>query len=140
VEIDKQRNMWKALKYLYYKLYKLLLRMNGEEDLPQITAMLAVGTLLIFNALAVLAIINIYFPFWDYPDIPRLKFYIVFVIPWALILYFTFVFKGKYKRIINGFKDETEKQRIRGKAFVIIYMFLSFCLTMVSLIIISLNR
>lgn len=124
--------MWKSYKYLYYKLYKLFVRINGKNDIPEYTAMFAIATLLFCNLLAVLNAINVFSPFWDYPEISRGRFFI-YLIPYTLIFYFAFVFNGKYKRIIKEFKKEGEEQRKKGKKNVILYMAISLLLVIASL-------
>ncbi len=125
--------MWKSYKYLYYKLYKLFVRMNGKDDIPEYTAMLGVGTLLFFNILAILSTVNVFYPFWSFPEISRATFFIYVGVPYILILYFAFVFNGKYKRIIKEFTKEGEEQRKKGKRNVILYMAISLLLVIASL-------
>ena len=67
--------MWKSIKYLYYKLYKLFVRINGKEDFPEYTAMLGVGTLFFFNFLAIISILNIIHPITLFPEISRVNFF-----------------------------------------------------------------
>lgn len=132
--------MWKSIKYLYYKLYKLFVKINGANDLPEYTAMLGVGGLFFFNILAIISIVDVFYPFFEYPDISRGTFFIYFGIPNVLILYLAFVFNGKYKRIIKEFKNENEEQRKRGRRNVILYMSISLLLVIASLSLIVLKN
>lgn len=132
--------MWKSLKYLFYKLYKLFVKINGKDNYPEYTAMLAVGTLLFFNILTILSIINVFYPFWCFPEISRGCFFIYIGAPYVLILYFAFVFNNKHVRIIKEFLNENEEQRKRGRGKVIIYFAASMFLVIVSLILIVVNN
>ncbi len=123
--------MWKSYKYLYYKLFKFFVKVNGKNDIPEYTAMFAVATLLFCNLFAILNTINVFSPFWDYPEISRGSFFI-YLIPYSLIFYFAFVFNSRYKRIIKEFKNESEDQRKRGKRNVIIYIVISLLLVIIS--------
>lgn len=126
--------MWKSIKYLYYKLYKLFVKINGKEDLPEYTAMLGVGTLVFINLLSIISIINvIYQPITLFPEISRTKFFILVGIPYILVLYFIFIFNGKYNSIIKEFMNEKESKRKAGKRNVIFYMAFSLLLVVFSL-------
>lgn len=132
--------MWKSYKYLYYKLYKLFVKMNGQDDFPEYTAMLGVGTLSFFNILAVFSTVNVFYPFWSFPEISRATFFIYVGVPYTLLLYFAFVFNKKYIRIIKEFQDENEEQRKRGRRNVILYMSISLLLVIASLSLIALKN
>lgn len=125
--------MWHSIKYLYYKLYKLFVKINGKDDLPEYTSMIGLGTLFFFNVLSIAAILNILHPFTTFPSISRASFFVSFGIPYFISLYFIFVFNGKYQRIINEFKDESEEKRKKGRVNVILYLLLSFTLVLLSL-------
>ena len=131
--------MWKSYKYLYYKLFKLFVKVNGKNDVPEYTAMLAVATLMLCNLFALLNAINVFSPFWDYPEISRGRFFI-YLIPYTLIFYFAFVFNNKYKRIIKEFKKEDEKQRKIGRRNVIFYIAISLVLVILSLVLIVMKH
>lgn len=132
--------MWKMLKYLFYKLYKLFMRMHGENDIPEYTAMFGVGTLLLCNLIASVSIIDVFFPFWDFPEISRGKFFIIVGIPYVLILYFSFIYKGKYLRIKREYETESEEQRKKGSRNIKIYMVLSLFLIVLSLLLMVLKN
>ena len=125
--------MWHSIKYLYYKLYKLFVKINGKDDLPEYTSMIGLGTLFFFNVLSIAAILNILHPFTTFPSISRASFFVSFGIPYFISLYFIFVFNGKYQRIVNEFKDESEEKRKKGRVNVILYLLLSFTLVLLSL-------
>lgn len=125
--------MWHSIKYLYYKLYKLFVKINGKDDLPEYTSMIGLGTLFFFNVLSIAAILNILLPFTTFPSISRASFFVSFGIPYFISLYFIFVFNGKYQRIIAEFKDESEEKRKKGRVRVILYLLLSFTLVLLSL-------
>ena len=129
---DNKLIMWKSYKYLYYKLYKLFVKINGKSDITEYVAMFAVATLLLCNLFAILNAINVFYPFWDYPEISRSRFFI-YLIPYTLIFYFAFVFNTKYKRILEEFKNENEEHRKKGTRNVILYIAVSFFLVIVSL-------
>lgn len=132
--------MWNSIKYLYYKLYKLFVKLNGKEDLPEYTAMLGVGTLMFFNLLSTISILNVIHPITLFLEVSRAKFFIFAGIPYVLILYFVFIFNGKYKSIIKEFMSESEEQRKRGRRNVILYMAASLLLVIFSLALIVMKN
>lgn len=132
--------MWKPIKYLYFKLYKLFVKINGKDDLPEYTAMIGVGTLLFFNILSVSSIINVFYPFTSFTEISQVNFFIFLGVPYILILYLTFIYNSKYKHIIEKFADENEYMRKKGRKKVIIYMLSSLLLVFFSLILMILKN
>ncbi len=132
--------MWHPIKYLYYKLFKLFVRINGEDDSPEYTAMFTVGLLFFFNILSIASIINLVYQFTTYPSISRTNFFVLFGLPYYIIFYFIFIFKGKYKRIINEFIDESEDDRKKGRRKVISYLLFSFLLVVLSLILVGVGH
>lgn len=131
--------MWKATKYLYYKLYKLFLRMHGKDDLPELTTSIVVGILFFSNLLTLIATIDIFYPVYRFHEIPRGKFILLIGIPWLLFFYLFLAFNGKYKRIIIEFNTESEEQRKKGKTNVIIYIILSVVLFFISFSLLSIK-
>lgn len=132
--------MWHSIKYLYYKLFKLFVRINGEDDSPEYTAMFTVGLLFFFNILSIASIINLVYQFTTYPSISRTNFFVLFGLPYYIIFYFIFILKGKYKRIINEFIDESEDDRKKGRRKVISYLLFSFLLVVLSLILVGVGH
>ncbi|MBK7626000.1 MAG: hypothetical protein IPJ16_02160 [Bacteroidales bacterium] len=126
--------MWHSIKYLYYKLFKLFVRINGQDDLPEYTAMLGLGTLFFLNMLSIVSILNVVYPFTMFPSISRASFFVSVGIPYIIILYFVFVFNGKYKRITNEFINESEDDRKKGRRKVVYYMLFSLLFLIFSLI------
>ncbi|MEZ7885286.1 MAG: hypothetical protein QMB39_08500 [Bacteroidales bacterium] len=132
--------MWHSIKYLYYKLFKLFVKINGEDDSPEYTAMFTVGLLFFFNILSIASIINLVYQFTTYPAISRTNFFVLFGLPYYIIFYFIFIFKGKYKRIINEFINESEDDRKKGRRKVISYLLFSFLLVVLSLILVGVGH
>ncbi len=126
--------MWHSIKYLYYKLFKLFVRINGKDDLPEYSAMLGLGTLLFFNLLSIVSIINLIHPITMLPSISRAFFFVTIGIPYVIFLYFVFIFNGKFKRIIDEYKIESENERIKGRRKVVYFILLSFLLLILSII------
>lgn len=135
----KEMIMWKSYKYLFYKLFKLFIRINGKDDVPEYTTMFAVATLLFCNLFAILNAINVFFPFWSYSTISRGRF-LIYLLPYTLIFYFAFIFNKKYERIIEEFKKENEEQRRRGRKKVILYIAASLIIIILSLSLIVLKN
>jgi Ca2+/Na+ antiporter len=132
--------MWHSIKCLYYKLYKLSVRIHGKDDVPEYTSMLEVGTLMFMNLLSVILIFNVVYPFTSFPEISRSRFFVVIGIPYIIILYFTFIYKRKYNRIVAEFINENESERKSGRKKVVFYVFFSFLLFIFSLVLVILHN
>lgn len=120
------------------------LRINGKDDSPQHTAMLSVAQNFLFNLNALYLIIGsliikpiIYFDFSN--SINSLKLIIclvLFIIPF----FFICIYKKKYLKIINEFKNESTKKRRDGNTYVIIYTVCSFIFQIAGFIVLAHNR
>ncbi len=126
--------MWSSIKYLYYKLYKLFLKIYGKDDLPEYSAMLGVGSLLFINLITFIIIFNLIYPIYSFPDINRSEFFIKFGLPYILILYFVFIYKAKYKKIVGEFSKENESERKFGRIKVILFVLFTLLFWVLSLI------
>lgn len=132
--------MWHSIKYLYYKLFKLFVGIHGKDDIPEYTALCGLGTLFFFNVLSIALILNVVYPFTTFPSISRARFFVTIGIPYYVILYFIFIFNGKYKRIINEFINESEHERKKGRRKVVYYMLFSLILWIFSLILVIMHN
>lgn len=126
--------MWSLIKYLFYKIYKLFLKLYGKDDLPEYSAMLGVGTLLFMNLLSFIVIFNLIYPLYSFPDFSRSEFFIKVGIPYILILYFVFIYKAKYKKIIVEFSKENESERKFGRKKVILFVIFTLLFWVLTLI------
>ena len=118
--------MIKFYKYLYYRLYTWNLKKWGESDFPQGNALLGVSFMMYIN-LGLLAVVLQFFGIQIFflEEVPKKEIIILGLILLA-INYFIFLYKGKYKKIVKMFDNETEKQKSRNILFLWIYVFLSF--------------
>ncbi len=126
--------MYKNYKYLFYKLYKLFLRINGETGIPEYTAMLVVAQNFFANLLALYIFICKLFTgtvLLRFINNWTIFIYLsVFLVPFYLSL----VFRSKYKKIVNEFRNESKEQRISGKRSVILYLAISFLFQILSVL------
>lgn len=132
--------MWKSLKYLYFKLYKVFLGMHGKNAMPEYLAMFGVGVLLFFTLESLISIITVIYPLIDIPDVSRGKFFVYVGIPFVAILYFVFIFNGKDEKIIKEFINENEKKRKAGRRNVILFIIFTLLLFIFSLVLLVLRN
>jgi hypothetical protein len=130
--------MLKSLEYLFYKLYKVFLFINGKDDIPEWTATLAVATLVFIDLFALGIIINVFYPFYFFPEISRGAFAIL-LMPYTFIFYMLFIFKGKHKKIYKEYQKENELEKKRGRKKVTIYISVSIGFLFISLILMTLK-
>lgn len=109
--------MYKAYKYLFYRIYSWNLKTWGEGDVPEYTAILVISLFIGFNLLSLFTFMNLMagYEIIKISEIP--KFYII--IKYLILIfvnYFILVKGGKYMEIAKEFKKENEEERrIRTK-------------------------
>jgi hypothetical protein len=111
------------LDYLYYKLYRAFL-LSSIKDIAAYVAPIAVGSLLGINIFVIngfLAKLDL-IPFF-YSSSFQAGFFTVLLM---VIFAFYYLTKGRYKRIIEKYTDESNAQRIKGNVIVAIYVSVSF--------------
>ena len=115
----------KIYRYIYYKCYCLWLKKKDEPENAHINAVMSITILIYMNLLDFLFIFSTIFK-----DV-KLKLPVVstnvkivictIMISFGLLNYFLLAYKKKYLKIVEEFKNETEKQRKRGTLYVWIY-------------------
>jgi hypothetical protein len=115
--------MWKAYKYTYYWLYTWQKKLWGEVDLPQYNVILGLSLSFIAIIMSFFSLLYIAFDIhFDLEKIPKEKT-LAFGFVLLLIHYFLFVYKGKYKKIEQEFKEESIEERKRKGIWVLLYTF-----------------
>jgi len=121
--------IYRAIKYLYYRIYVWNLGMWGESDLPHLNAILGVSFLMFLNLLTLFFTVK---PLIDCQPCltSSADEYImggVFLIL-VLVNYLLLVRDGKYVKIAEEFKKESPAQKRKGIIFVWFYIIGSFIL------------
>lgn len=117
--------MWRAYKYLYYRLYSWNRKMWGDVATTKIYAVLVISTMVFFNLLTII------FTLQAFTHIPYLisqapKISLAIVIGISILNYFLLMHKDKFQIIEDEFKDESQKVRRKGTLWIIIYFLASF--------------
>jgi len=121
--------IYKAIKYLYYRIYDWNLRAWGESDMPQYNAIIGVSFLMFLNIIGIFIAIealtgNQYFLF-----LPKGEYYAAATCLLLLLFnYFLLVRNGKYLTITEEFKKENSLQKRKGLVFVWLYVIGSFAI------------
>lgn len=120
------KSLFKAYKYLYYKLYHWNLSMHGKSDIPEFNAMLITGLLVFMNVFSIPAFIEALtgYHVLSYFDLPEVLLWVI-VIGYMGVNYFTLYSHERYKKIIKEFEAEGAEQKRRGSVKVLIYITLS---------------
>ncbi len=109
--------MYKAYKYLFYRIYSWNLKTWGEGDVPEYTAILVISLFMGFNLLSIFTFINLMagYEIFKISEIPKSYIIIKYLIL-IFVNYFILVKGGKYIQIAKEFKKENkEARRIRTK-------------------------
>lgn len=110
------------LYYLYYKLYKAVLR-GSLKDIPEFIAPIYFGGLLGINIIVIhLLLVKMNVMPYLFTDIKQGSILMAVLIILAL-LYFR---KEKRETIIQKYSNEPNSQRIKGNVWVSIYVGISF--------------
>src|SRR5438128_1344327 len=97
-----------AYTYLYYRIYAWNLRMWGESDMPQFSALFVMLILFSLNLMTIPTAIEVFTGgrLIHNELIPGVVFLAI-----SLISYFLLVHNGKYKKIAEDFSCESPTQR-----------------------------
>ena len=136
--------MYKLFRYNYYKQYKFFLRINGKNDLPQFTAMLSIAQNVLFNLNALYLIIGslifkpiIYLSFKDpNSSLKVIIGLILFLIPFHLV----FIYRKRYLKILDEFKNESDLDNKKGNIYMIIYTICSIIFQISGFIVLAYNH
>ena len=97
--------MKKFLGYIYNRVYKIFLYINGEKENPQIPTLWYFTFMILFLLDIILK--NCHYTQDIYINFEEI-FLLIFFGVVASILYFLTIFKSKYKGIINKFRNENQ--------------------------------
>lgn len=120
--------MWKAIKYIFYKAYKFYKYEMGDK-MPEFMGILVVYALLSFLLVSILGFAG-YFKHLNKQN--WLISVIIFLAVWLYIFYN----KGKWKKIIKEFENESEKARKRGRILCILAVVFTILLFLSSLVVV----
>lgn len=113
----------KLFRYLFYRLYQLMINV-GNKDVPEIAALFLMSMTLGLNFFSVTFISYLFGYKINLGLDTGLKIGICYLLLTALI-YFSFVYKKKYLEIAKSYENETSKEKYRGNVFAISYFVLS---------------
>lgn len=113
----------KAFRYLFYRLYQLMISV-GNKDIPEIAALFLMSMTLVLNFYSITSISYVFGYKIDLGLDTGLKIGICYFLL-AALLYFSFVHKKKYLEIAKSYENETSKEKKIGKLFAISYFVLS---------------
>ena len=113
----------KAIDYLYYKIYRVVLK-GSLNDIAPFAAMIYSCGIICLNLFVIGAFMR---------KIGLLPFFvrnknqmIIFMISFFVLGYFYFIYGQRYKRIIAKHENENANKRKRGNLVVWTYIILSF--------------
>lgn len=113
------------MKYLYYTFWQLLNKIK-TNDTPATNAMLLISLCQILNIVAVYFIICLITNV-EVIDFPKSTLYIFSALIGSIFFFINyFVLYKKRDVLVNKYKNETPKQRSRGRILLGLYFFGSF--------------
>ena len=107
--------MFKAYKYLFYRIYSWNLRIWGKSDAPEYNTIVGLTVLVLFNIICIISLLEILLKVIIFKpnEIPIIYYLLIFTIMYG-INYFIFIFKKRYEKIVKEFKNEPSKKRNRN--------------------------
>jgi len=114
------------IKYLYYKIYKMILK-TPNKDITEFVSAVYFSGLIWMNSIVINGFLakNKLMPFYSFDGI---QLYIYYGI---LITLVYFYFKSRRLKIIEKYSNESNNKRIFGNLLVCLYMLISFTLIFV---------
>jgi len=116
--------------YLFYKTYLLAQHSKNFEDIPALGGLLFVAPCLMFNIFTVFGLLDA----WDVNTgiVFRKEYKYIFSISLVVILLLYYLYKGRYKRIIEKFEQKKKGISIHPIIVIIIYYGISFGLLLLA--------
>lgn len=114
-------------KYLYYKLYCLWLKKKDEPENAYINAVISISLLIGFNLASIPLVMMALFGrnmFVNFEFPPNWIIYIL-VILFGISQYFLLAHKGRYLKIIDEFKNESEIKRKKSLLYTWVYIIIT---------------
>jgi hypothetical protein len=102
--------------YLFFRVYKVFSFINGKEDAPHITAWLYITFICYFLCLPIIKVNQYLQSLFSKCD---RSLYLILLIAICTIIYFAFIFRSKYLKIISLFTDEKKHWKIIGNLLII---------------------
>jgi hypothetical protein len=116
--------MWKLYKYLFFKLYRLAVKMNMDTT-PEYTAFVSVVALVFMNILSIDGILKLAGMRPGFLDGLSTPTVVVLIISLGVPQYFLLVHNRKYEKIAKEFDNESLTRARTGAALVLFYVILS---------------
>lgn len=121
----------KLLRYLYFRLYQLMIAI-GNKEVPEFAALFLMAMTLVLNFYSIISISYLFGLKIDLGLDTGLKIGSCFL-GLILVLYFSFVHKEKFLEIAKVYRDESAHNKTKGSFIIVGYIILSFLLLITSM-------
>lgn len=116
--------------YLFYKTYLLSQRSKNFDDVPALGGLLFVAPCLMFNIFTIFGLLDAWGVNTGIEFKKEYKF--IFSISLVVILLLYYLYKGRYKRIIEKFEQKKKGISIHPIIVILIYYGISFGLLLLA--------
>jgi phosphatidylglycerophosphate synthase len=120
----------KIYNYLFYKTYLLSKRSGNFDDVPVLGGLLFVLPCLMFNIFTVFMLLDAWGVNTGVEFKKEYKYVFTFSLLLLLLLYY--LYKGRYKKIIEKFEQKEKGKSLRPIFVIIIYYAISFGLLLLA--------
>lgn len=114
----------KIYNYLFYKTYLLTQRSKNFEDMPALGGLLFVAACLMFNIFTVFGLLDAWGVNTGIEYQKEYKF--IFSVSLVVFLLLYYLYKGRYKRIIEKFEQKKKGISMHPIIVIIVYYGISF--------------
>jgi hypothetical protein len=129
-DLNQKNKVMKIYNYLFYKTYLLSNRSKNFDDIPALGGLLFVAPCLLFNVFTVF----LFFEAWGSNSIiafmSQYKYFFSVSVIVLLLLYY--LYKGRYKRIIEQFEQKKKRNSIHPIIVIVMYYGISFGLLLLA--------
>ena len=118
--------IFKAYKYLFYKIYDWQIRYFGEDDLPEIKTLVLVSLLNSANIYSIILLINLWtkFDLIDAINLGKIKMTIIYFSVLG-VNYLLFIYRNYYKQLSKQFSDKDIRWKNIKLISTIVYIIFS---------------
>lgn len=120
----------KIYNYLFYKTFVLAQNSRNFNDMPALGGLIFVAVCLMFNVFTITLFFEGIGLLKDYPFEEKYKFPFAFVLLIIVLIYY--LYKGRYKKIVESFEQKKEGINLHPIIVIIIYYGISFSLMLLA--------
>ncbi|HRZ42293.1 MAG TPA: hypothetical protein P5228_06275 [Bacteroidales bacterium] len=115
-------NILKSYRCIFFQLYKWAEKLHGKQESPEFTAYFSLVFLVFANLGSLFMVLKLVFNFSiDHIHLSKYHLLLIALIPF-IALYFLVIHKKKFQKILKEFEEKDQKQILKRKVLVWLYI------------------